>query len=115
MVPGLDGGGAMAKSVPGSYVALADPPEEIRRKLSQAVTDPARQRRRDPGEPTRCNVYAIHGFYTPVAEREALARGCREASIGCLECKRVLADEIVEALAPLQARRAELVAHPWPR
>ncbi len=112
VVPGLDGGGAMSKSVPGSYIALSDPPEEIRRKLSQAVTDPARQRRRDPGEPGRCNIYTIHGFYTSEEERQALTRGCRGAEIGCLECKRVLADEIVAALAPLQARRAELVAHP---
>jgi tryptophanyl-tRNA synthetase len=112
VVPGLDGGGAMSKSAPGSYIALSDPPEEIRRKLSQAVTDPARQRRRDPGDPARCNVYTIHGFYTPDGRRQALAQGCRRGEIGCLECKRVLAEEIIADLAPLQARRAELVAHP---
>jgi tryptophanyl-tRNA synthetase len=111
-VPGLDGGGAMSKSVPGSYIALSDTPEEIRHKLNRAVTDPARQRRRDPGEPSRCNVYTIHGLYTPTARLEELARGCRSGQIGCLECKAVLAGEIIADLAPLQARRAELVAHP---
>lgn len=111
-VPGLDGGGAMSKSVPGSEIALSDPAEEIRRKLSRAVTDPARQRRHDPGEPSRCNIYTIHGFYTPAGKREELARGCRSGQIGCLECKRVLAGEIIADLAPLQARRAELATHP---
>jgi len=112
VVPGLDGGGAMSKSVPGSFIALSDPPEEIRQKLSRAVTDPARQRRRDPGEPARCNIYTIHGFYTPEATCQALAQGCRAGEIGCLECKRTLADEMIADLAPLQARRAELLAHP---
>lgn len=111
-VPGLDGGGAMSKSVPGSYIALSDSPEEIRHKLSQAVTDLARQRRRDPGEPARCNLYTIHGFYTPAPLREELAQGCRSGSAGCVECKRILADEIIAALALLQVRRAELAAHP---
>jgi len=112
VVPGLDGGGAMSKSVPGSYIALSDPPEEIRRKLSQAVTDPARQRRRDPGDPMRCNLYTIHGFYTPAEKRAELAHSCRTAGIGCLECKALLAEEIIADLAPLQARRAELATHP---
>lgn len=112
VVPGLDGGGAMSKSVPGSFIALSDTPDEIRTKLSRAVTDPARQRRRDPGDPERCNLYTIHGFYTPEAKRAELAQGCRAGEIGCVECKKLLAEAMIADLAPLQARRAELVARP---
>lgn len=112
VVPGLKGPGAMAKSVPGSYIALSDPPEVIRQRLAHAYTDPARQRSTDPGEPTRCNVYAIHQLYTPPEQLEQIANGCRSAGIGCLECKRILADEIVVRLSPIQERRRALLADP---
>lgn len=111
VVPSLKGPGAMAKSMPGSYVALDDPPEVIHRRLAHAYTDPARQRRTDPGEPTCCNVYAIHQLYTPPEQLEEIAHDCRSASIGCLDCKRVLADEIVTHLAPIQERRRTLLAN----
>jgi len=84
----------------------------IRQRLARAYTDPARQRRTDPGEPTRCNVYAIHQLYTPPEQLEQIADGCRSAGIGCLECKRILADEIVVRLSPIQERRRALLADP---
>lgn len=112
VVPSLKGPGAMAKSVPGSYIALNDPPEVIRQRLARAYTDPARRRRTDPGEPTRCNVYAIHRLYTPPEQLEAIANGCHSAGIGCLECKRILADEIIAHLTPIQDRRRALLADP---
>lgn len=112
VVPSLKGPGAMAKSVPGSYIALSDPPDLIHKRLARAYTDPARQRRADPGEPTRCNVYAIHQLYTPSEQLEEIADGCRSAGIGCLECKRILADEIVTHLSPIQERRRALLADP---
>jgi len=111
MVPSLLGQGAMAKSVPGSYIALSDEPEVIADKLKRAVTDPARMRRSDRGEPARCNVFSLHGLYTPPAEREPIAAGCRCASMGCVECKTVLADQISAALAPIRERRRHLAAH----
>jgi len=76
------------------------------------VTDPTRIRRTDPGEPERCPVYAIHGCFTPACQQDEIAHGCRTASIGCVECKRILADEVIAELAPIQARRADLLAHP---
>jgi tryptophanyl-tRNA synthetase len=108
VVPSLSGPGAMAKSVPGSYIALDDPPEEIRQKLARAYTDPARMRRTDPGEPKLCSIYAIHEIYTSSQQLEEIANGCRSAGIGCLDCKAILAEEIIADLAPLQERRREL-------
>jgi len=112
VVPSLLGQGAMSKSVPGSYIALTDEPEVIADKLAHAVTDPARQRRSDPGEPTRCNVYALHGLYTPAEQLPEIATGCWQAMIGCLDCKAVLAREISESLAPFRERRRQLAADP---
>jgi tryptophanyl-tRNA synthetase len=112
VVPSLLGQGAMSKSVPGSFVALTDEPEVIAKKLASAVTDPARQRLRDTGEPTRCNVYALHTLYTPHGQLANLASGCRTAAIGCLDCKAQLAQEIGATLAPIRERRRELAEHP---
>jgi len=80
-VPSLLGQGAMAKSVPGSYIALTDEPKLIASKLARAVTDQARQRLRDAGEPTRCNVYALHRLYTPAEQLSEIATGCRHATM----------------------------------
>jgi tryptophanyl-tRNA synthetase len=112
VVPSLSGPGAMAKSVPGSYIGLDEPPEEIRQKLARAYTDPSRQRRTDPGEPRRCNVYAIHEIYTAEQQLEELAKGCRCAEIGCLDCKAILSEEIITELAPFQERRRMLGERP---
>jgi tryptophanyl-tRNA synthetase len=111
-IPSLDGQGAMSKSAGKGTINLSDDEPAIRKKLARAVTDPARVRRTDPGEPTRCPVYTIHGCYTPPPELDRIAAGCRSAAIGCLECKQILADAVVADLRPLAARRAELLAHP---
>ncbi len=111
-IPSLAGEGAMSKSLDRGNINLSDDEHAIRQKLAQAATDPARIRRRDPGEPTRCPVYTIHGCYTPQPALEEIAQGCRSAAIGCLECKRILADAVVADLAPIHARRARLLAHP---
>jgi len=113
VVPSLTGEGKMSKSVPGSFIALTDPPELIWEKLSRTLTDPARVRRSDPGEPEKCPViWTLHRIYTSEGKQAELAQGCRTAGIGCLECKRILADEISADLAPLQGRWQELEAHP---
>ena len=111
-VPSLTGDGAMAKSNGKGNIDLADDPGTIRQKLARAVTDPARVRRSDPGDPARCPVYAIHICFTPQATLDEVAAGCRAASIGCLDCKSVLADRMIEELAPIRARRADLLTCP---
>lgn len=112
VVPSLLGQGAMSKSVPGSFIALTDEPEVIARKLACAVTDAARQRLRDTGEPTRCNVYTLHTLCTPQDELADIASACRSAGIGCLDCKARLAQAISTSLAPIRERRRDLAAHP---
>jgi len=111
-VPSLTGDGAMSKSTGKGNIDLADDADLIRRKLARAMTDPARVRRSDPGEPTRCPVFAIHTCFTPQTALAEVASGCRAASIGCVDCKSILADQMIEELAPIRARRADLLARP---
>ncbi|MBN1485887.1 MAG: tryptophan--tRNA ligase [Chloroflexia bacterium] len=113
IVPSLSGEGKMSKSVPGSYIALTDTPEEIWQKLAQTLTDPRRVRRDDPGDPEACPViWQLHHIYTPEEKRAELAEGCRTAGIGCLQCKRELYRLMMEDLSPLQERWRDLAAHP---
>src|SRR5487761_1998042 len=103
-LPGTDGR-KMSKSY-GNTILLTDPEPEVRKKLNTMVTDPARVRRADPGDPDKCPVGDLHKvFSTP----ETLARvyeGCRSAGIGCIECKGWAADALVQVLNPIQERRA---------
>ncbi len=110
-IMGLDGDAKMSKSL-GNHIALRDTPETIRRKLAIAMTDPARKRRTDPGDPEICNIYTLHKYYSSQDERDEVAEGCRSAGIGCLDCKSVLARNIVRDLEPIQAKIAELSANP---
>jgi tryptophanyl-tRNA synthetase len=113
VVPSLSGEGKMSKSVPGSYIAMTDTPAEIWEKLSRTLTDPARIRRTDPGEPDKCPViWALHKIYTAEEKRAELAQGCRTAGIGCVQCKKLVYEEIVADLAPVQERWRELAARP---
>jgi tryptophanyl-tRNA synthetase len=84
----------------------------IRERLAHAYPDPARQRRTDPGEPGFFNDTATTEIYTPAEQLEEIADGCRAAGIGCLECKHILADEIVVHLSPIQERCRALLADP---
>lgn len=108
-VVGLDGANKMSKSL-GNHIAIADPPDVIRKKLATATTDPARKRRTDPGEPTKCNIYSLHEFFSTPEQIKWVEEGCRSAGIGCLDCKKVLADNIIAVLEPIQNRYAELTA-----
>jgi tryptophanyl-tRNA synthetase len=74
------------------------------------VTDPARVRRTDPGDPSICPVFTLHRVSTPETERARLAEGCRSAGIGCIDCKKTLIDSLNGSLAPLRRRRDELAA-----
>jgi tryptophanyl-tRNA synthetase len=110
-VVGLDGANKMSKSL-GNHIAMVDPPDEVWKKLSVAVTDPERVRRTDPGEPTKCNIYSLHQLVSTPEQIAWVEAGCRTAGIGCVECKRVLAESINAMLAPIQERFAELKADP---
>jgi tryptophanyl-tRNA synthetase len=109
-IPGTDGR-KMSKSY-GNAIYLKDDPETVRGKLKPMVTDPARKRRADPGDPDVCPVFDLHKAFSPKATRAWAAAGCRAASIGCLDCKAKLAEHMLEKLAGIEARRPELAARP---
>jgi tryptophanyl-tRNA synthetase len=102
-VPGTDGR-KMSKSY-GNVIELADPPEVIRQKVRPMMTDPARKRRSDPGNPDVCPVFDLHKIFTPPDDREYAATGCRTAGIGCLDCKEVLLKHMLPPLERIRERR----------
>jgi tryptophanyl-tRNA synthetase len=108
-IKGLDGQAKMSKSL-GNTIGLLDSPEEIWQKLRPAATDPARVTRKDPGTPEICNLYALHQHFSPPETVAHVARQCRTAGWGCLDCKRVLADHMIATLAPIRTRAEELQA-----
>jgi tryptophanyl-tRNA synthetase len=110
-IVGLDGSAKMSKSK-GNTIGLEDSPETIWEKLRPAKTDERRQRLSDPGVPEDCPMYSLHQLYTPDAEREELADQCRNAGIGCFQCKKVLAEHLTAHLAPIQERYHELRSKP---
>jgi len=109
-VPGVDGR-KMSKSY-NNAVFLSDPPADIEQKLSRMMTDPARVRRTDPGEPEKCPAFQLHKIYCSQDEIEYVSKGCRTAGIGCLECKKVMIKHVVEDLAPVREKRALYEAKP---
>jgi tryptophanyl-tRNA synthetase len=109
-LPGLDGR-KMSKSY-GNTIMLSEPEADVRAKLKTMVTDPARIRRSDPGNPDVCPVFDLHKVFSPEETQLKAAEGCRAASIGCIECKSWVADAIVETIAPIQARREDLLSRP---
>ncbi|MDD4995866.1 MAG: tryptophan--tRNA ligase [Patescibacteria group bacterium] len=99
----------MSKSYgPESYIALSDSKETIYRKLSTAMTDPARKRKTDPGTPEKCNLYTLHQLVSDKKDLDYVVEGCTQAKIGCLECKKLLAENIFKELKPIQERRKKL-------
>jgi tryptophanyl-tRNA synthetase len=109
-LPGLDGR-KMSKSYNNS-VYLSDSVDTLTQKIKTMMTDPARKRRTDPGDPEVCPVFDFHRIYSTAEERQEVTQGCRTAGIGCIDCKGVLIKNMVEDLAPLHERRAHYVAHP---
>lgn len=106
-IMGLDGQAKMSKSLDNT-VGILDEPELIWQRLRPAQTDPARVTKKDPGTPEKCNIYALHQHLSPPDTVEEVARKCRGAEWGCLDCKRVLADNMAEVFAPARARAREL-------
>jgi len=108
---GLDARAKMGKSL-NNYISVIEEPEQIREKLRTAVTDPARVRRHDPGTPEKCNLFAMHKGFSPPEVVERISEGCRTGSIGCVECKQILAEHMIEELAPIRQRHEALSADP---
>ncbi|HZB87449.1 MAG TPA: tryptophan--tRNA ligase [Terracidiphilus sp.] len=103
-LPGTDGR-KMSKSY-GNTIELADPEPVVRQKLKSMVTDPARVRRTDPGDPDKCPVGDLHKVFSSPETLAKVYEGCRSAGIGCIECKGWAADALVQILNPIQQRRA---------
>ncbi len=109
-LPGTDGR-KMSKSY-GNTILLSDPEPEVRAKLKTMVTDPARVRRTDAGNPDVCPVFDLHKVFSTAEVQAQAAEGCRTAGIGCIQCKGWLADAVVNELVPIQKRRRYFEAHP---
>jgi len=114
-IPGLDGR-KMSKSY-GNAITLSESDADIRAKTKVMVTDPARKRRTDPGNPDVCPAYDWHKLFAPptpegMATLDWAAQGCRTAGIGCIECKAKMADNLIRWIEPVRARRTEYEQHP---
>jgi tryptophanyl-tRNA synthetase len=109
-VPGLDGR-KMSKSY-NNAVFLSDAPKEIDQKLSRMMTDPARVKRTDPGEPEKCPAFQLHKIYCTRDEIDYVTKGCRTAAIGCLDCKKIMIKHVIKELAPFREQRAQYEKNP---
>jgi tryptophanyl-tRNA synthetase len=109
-VMGTDGR-KMSKSY-GNTINLSDAEPVVRQKLKTMVTDPARVRRNDPGNPDICPVYDFHKIYSPQSTQDQINKDCRTAAIGCIDCKKSVADRIVERLTPVWDARGRLSKDP---
>jgi tryptophanyl-tRNA synthetase len=109
-LPGTDGR-KMSKSYDNT-VMLSDPEPVVRQKLKTMVTDPARVRRMDPGNPDICPVGDLHKIFSSKETMAKVNQGCRSAAIGCIECKHWVADAIVKILNPMQERRKKYEDNP---
>jgi tryptophanyl-tRNA synthetase len=108
-LPGLDGNQKMSKST-GNTILLSDSPDEIRKKLKTAITDPAKVRKGDPGHPDICLVFTYHQKYN-TAEVPEIRRNCESGALGCVDCKNNCAKNIADALAPIREKRAYYESH----
>ena len=109
-VLGLDGR-KMSKSY-GNAIFLSESGDESRKKVMSMVTDVQRPRRSDPGEPDRCVAYSLNQMYLPEEKKAEIVVACRGAQIGCVDCKKIQAEYLVETLAPFRSKREELTARP---
>jgi tryptophanyl-tRNA synthetase len=109
-LPGTDGT-KMSKSY-GNAVLMRDEPAEVTKKIRGMTTDPARVRRTDPGEPTKCPVWQFHKVYSDEPTQAWAATGCRTAGIGCLDCKQPVIDAIVKEQQPWRDRAEAYLANP---
>jgi len=110
LILGLDGKEKMSKQL-GNDIEIALSDKETEERVMTAVTDPARQYRDDPGHPEICNIFRLQGYFNPF-QLDDLANQCRSAKIGCVDCKRLLAQEINSTLKSFRQRRADLATKP---
>ncbi len=109
-VLGIDGEQKMSKSLD-NHIEISAAPEEISKRVMQMKTDPARKFRSDPGHPEVCNVFSLHKFFS-TDQVSQIESDCRGAKIGCVQCKRLFAQNLSDYFAPFRQRRAELSADP---
>ncbi|MFQ5789485.1 MAG: tryptophan--tRNA ligase, partial [Acidobacteriota bacterium] len=109
-LPGTDGR-KMSKSY-NNTIDIADDEPVIREKLRTMMTDPARKRRTDPGNPEVCPVFDLHKVFSTGETRAWATEGCRTAGIGCIDCKKALADHMVKRLGPVLERRRRHESRP---
>ena len=109
MIPGSDGR-KMSKTLDNT-IDLQDDPDQIRAKVRSFITDPQKVRRGDPGRPEVCPIFALHRRFSP-QDVPRIDADCRTGELGCVDCKTILADHLIEELAPFRERRAELEADP---
>ena len=112
-VPKLNGidGRKMSKSY-NNAIFLSDSEKDITKKVKGMLTDPARGRRDDPGDPDACNLFPMHKIYSPIEEQEEIISACRKAEIGCGDCKLKLADNLLKSMLPSMEKRKEIAARP---
>lgn len=106
VLPGTDGR-KMSKSY-GNCIYITEPETSVRQKILQMMTDPARARRTDPGDPEKCPVFEYHKLYSTPDEIAQVTQGCRTAGIGCVDCKKILLAHVLEHLAPIWDKRQAL-------
>ncbi len=102
-IKGLDGQAKMSKSMD-NYIGLLEEPDAIRAKLKKAFTVATRLRKSDPGDPDICNIHALHKFFSPAEQCEEIDKGCRSAELGCVDCKAMLAENMINALTPIRKK-----------
>ena len=110
-IMGLDGQAKMSKSM-GNTIGLLETREQVWDKLRPAVTDPARVKKTDPGTPEICNIYHLHKAFSPPSTVDHVATQCRSAGWGCIDCKKVLHENMELELTPIRTRAAEFKANP---
>ena len=110
-IMGLDGQAKMSKSL-GNTIGLLEEPDAVWAKLRPAMTDPARVRRTDPGNPEVCNIFHLHKAFSPPETVALVDANCRSAGWGCIDCKKVLHESMERELVPIRARARELAADP---
>ena len=101
----------MSKSY-GNTINLSEPEPDVRQKLKTMVTDPARVKRKDPGNPEVCAVFDFHKIYSTAAIIQQINNECRTAEIGCIDCKKFVADSMVEQLSPIWEARKKIEGNP---
>lgn len=109
-VPGVDGR-KMSKSY-GNAIYLSDDEKTVTEKLRTMVTDPARKRRTDKGDPAKCPVFDLHKIFSTEEEKKEVIQGCTTASIGCIDCKKILINHVIETLKPIWEKKQQLIDNP---